>query len=86
MLFWSFLFLLLVALLIAWVPVWPYSRRWRYTPTALAVLVLLGFMVPSYVGYIGYIGPWTQAAPPFDVEEAPDGAEEGVDAAPDAPQ
>jgi len=83
MYFWIFLFALLAVLLIATVPVWPYSRRWGYTPTAVALLLLLGFMVVSYVGYIG---PWTQAGPPFGVEEGLEGAEEGAEPAPDPPQ
>ena len=68
MLFWVFLALLLVALLIATVPVWPYSRRWGYAPVSIAILVLLVFLVLTY---IGYIGPWQQAGPPFLVEEGP---------------
>jgi hypothetical protein len=60
---------------VASVPAWPYSGRWGYTPTAVAVLVLLGFMALTYVGYIG---PWEQEGPPFHIEE---GA--GPDAGPD---
>ena len=40
---------------------WPWGR-WGYTPTVTAVLVLLGFLALTYVGYIG---PWEQAGPPF---------------------
>jgi hypothetical protein len=68
MLFWVFLAVLLVALLIAAVPVWPYSRSWGYVPVSIAILVLLGFLMLTY---IGYIGPWEQAGPPFFVEEGP---------------
>jgi hypothetical protein len=75
MYFWTFLFLLLLALLVAVVPVWPYSRRWGYAPTAVAVVVLVGLLVLSY---IGYIGPWQQAGPPF-VEAAPESPEEVVE-------
>jgi hypothetical protein len=63
------LLLLLVALAIAVIPAWPYSRRWGYPPTATALLVLLAFLVLTY---IGYIGPWEQEGPPYDVEEVPD--------------
>ena len=66
--FWAFLALFLVVLLVAVVPAWPYSRRWGYTPTAVALLVLLGFFVLTY---IGYIGPWRQAGPPYGVQETP---------------
>src|SRR5687768_4382603 len=69
MFFYGVLFLLLIALLIAVIPAWPYSRRWGLTPAAAALLVLLGFLVLTY---IGYIGPWEQEGPPFDVEEGPD--------------
>ena len=72
MYFWIFLFLLLLVLLVACVPVWPYSRRRGYTPTAVALLVLLGFMVLSYVGSIG---PWTQEGPPFLAERGAEGIE-----------
>lgn len=62
MLFWTFLTLFLVALLIAVVPVWPYSRRWGYAPTLAAALVFLAFLL---LVYVGYIGPWSQAGPPY---------------------
>jgi len=68
MFFWTILLLLLLALLVAIVPAWPYSRRWGYTPTALALLALIGFLALTYVGYIG---PWVQEGPPFNVEEGP---------------
>lgn len=80
MLFWVFLLLLLIALVIATVPVWPYSRRWGYVPTGVAVGIVLVFLLLTY---IGYIGPWTQPGPPYLVEEGPDGgggpAPPGVD-------
>jgi Protein of unknown function (DUF3309) len=69
MYFWAFLFLLLLALLIAVVPVWPYSRRWGYAPTLVAVAVLIGLLALSY---IGYIGPWQQDGPPFVAGTADD--------------
>ena len=75
MLFWAFLCLFLVALLLAVIPAWPYSRRWGYTPTAMAGLVLLGFLVLTY---IGYIGPWVQQGPPFYVDEAPVDPDPGI--------
>jgi hypothetical protein len=62
MYFQAFLFLLLLALLIAVVPIWPYSRRWGYTPTLVAVAMLVGLLALSY---IGYIGPWQQVGPRF---------------------
>jgi len=38
--FWSFLLLLLVILLIASIPSYPYSRGWGYTPAGLLGLLL----------------------------------------------
>lgn len=83
MYFWIFLFALLAVLLIASVPVWPYSRRWGYAPTAIALLLLFGFMVLSYVGYIG---PWTQEGPPFLAEEGAEGVEQEAETLPDTTQ
>ena len=36
----SFLFLLLIVLVIAAMPAWPYSRTWGYFPSGLVALVL----------------------------------------------
>jgi len=36
----SFLFLLLIVLVIATMPAWPYSRDWGYYPSGLAALVV----------------------------------------------
>lgn len=36
----SFLFLLLIVLVIATMPAWPYSRTWGYYPSGLAALVV----------------------------------------------
>jgi hypothetical protein len=36
----SFLFLLLIVLVIAAMPAWPYSRNWGYFPSGLVGLVL----------------------------------------------
>jgi hypothetical protein len=73
--FWWVLFLLLVALFVAIVPVWSYSRRWGYSPTALALLVLLGFLALTY---IGSIGPWRPPGPPFHTHETPGAAHPGT--------
>jgi len=71
---------LLIALLFAVVPAWPYRRRWRYTPSAAALIALLVFLVLSY---IGEIGPWDEG-PPYDIEEGPDrDLEPGPEAAPE---
>jgi hypothetical protein len=82
MLFWIFLFIFLVALLVAVIPVWPYSTRWGYAPTVGALVVLLAFLL---LVYVGYMGPWTQAGPPYAhgpgdpevIEEGPDPGAEG---------
>ena len=52
-----------------WSPSSRPDRRWGYAPTAAALLVLLGFLVLTY---IGYLGSWQQQGPPFLVEEGPD--------------
>lgn len=36
----SFLFLLLIVLVIATMPAWPYSRNWGYYPSGLIALVV----------------------------------------------
>jgi hypothetical protein len=36
----SFLFLLLIVLVIATMPAWPYSRNWGYYPSGLVALVM----------------------------------------------
>jgi len=36
----SFLFLLLIVLVIATMPAWPYSRNWGYYPSGLVALVV----------------------------------------------
>ncbi len=36
----SFLFLLLIVLVIGTMPAWPYSRNWGYSPSAIIALVL----------------------------------------------
>jgi hypothetical protein len=66
--FWVFLALFLVVLVVAVVPAWPYSRRWGYTPTAVALIVLLGFFALTY---IGLIGPWRQEGPPYVEHKVP---------------
>lgn len=56
--------LLLIALLIALIPVWPYSREWGYFPGGvIAALVILWFLL-IWFGYVAIWYPWTAAPAP----------------------
>lgn len=53
--------LLLVLLVVAAAPRWPYSRQWGYFPTAivgLIVLFLFFMWVFGLVPWYGYYRPW----------------------------
>jgi hypothetical protein len=45
---------ILVVLLLAAVPAWPYSRTWGYGPTGLVALLLLVILLFLLLGWI----PW----------------------------
>jgi cbb3-type cytochrome oxidase subunit 3 len=46
--------LLLVMILLALVPAWPYSRSWGYGPSGLASALLIILIVLLLIGYV----PW----------------------------
>jgi hypothetical protein len=46
----SFLFLLLIVLVIATMPAWPYSRTWGYYPSGLVALVLSVLLLMAISG------------------------------------
>jgi hypothetical protein len=46
------LIILLIALLIAAMPTWPYNRRWGYYPSGVLGTVLLIFLVLLLLGQV----------------------------------
>ena len=58
----TFLLLLLIVLLIATVPAWPYSRGWGYYPSGLVTAALLVLLLLIVLGYLTLWYPWAPAA------------------------
>ena len=56
--FWSFLLLLLVILLIASIPSYPYSRGWGYTPAGLLGLLLVLYLLLIWFSFVAPWYPW----------------------------
>jgi len=48
------LLLLLIVLLIAAVPAWPYSRSWGYFPSGILGLLVIVLIVLLLLGYFPY--------------------------------
>jgi uncharacterized protein DUF3309 len=46
----SFLFLLMIVLVIATLPAWPYSRNWGYYPSGVVGFVLMVLIVMAMSG------------------------------------
>lgn len=46
----SFLFLLMIVLVLGSLPAWPYSRNWGYYPSGLVGLILLVLIVMAISG------------------------------------
>jgi uncharacterized protein DUF3309 len=46
----SFLFVLLIVLVIGALPAWPYSRTWGFYPSGVIGLVLIGLIVMALSG------------------------------------
>ncbi|WP_029032540.1 DUF3309 family protein [Salinarimonas rosea] len=57
--FWILLLLLVV--LLAVVPAWPYSRGWGYTPAGTLLGVVILFFVFVWLGWIVFAWPWAAA-------------------------
>jgi hypothetical protein len=56
--------LLLVMVLLAILPAWPYSRAWGYGPSGLATALLIILIVLILVGTVPWgFGPYTTPAP-----------------------
>ena len=46
----TFLLLLVIALVILAVPVWPYSKSWGYRPTGILTVLLVIFLIWAIAG------------------------------------
>jgi hypothetical protein len=49
---WWILLIVLVLLLIAAIPAWPYSRRWGYTPSGIVGLLVVILLILLIAGII----------------------------------
>lgn len=49
---------LLLVLLIATLPSWPYSRTWGFAPSGAAALLLFVALVLAFSGYLAVRLPW----------------------------
>ncbi len=58
--FW--LLIVLLILLIAGYPGWPYSQGWGYGPAGIIVALLLAWLIVIWLGYVAFAWPWV--APP----------------------
>ena len=67
---WTLLLVLLIVLLAATLPVYPYSRGWGYYPTSVLAVLLIVFFVLVWVGYATLWYPWA----PVDIEPAREGS------------
>lgn len=58
--FWFIVFVLLLVMLIGAWPAWPYAetRDWGYTPSAIAALLLVVFLLLVWLGMIAVWWPW----------------------------
>lgn len=57
---WFVILIFLVVVLIGTWPTWPYAetRKWGYTPSALAALFLIAFFFLLWFGIIAVWWPW----------------------------
>lgn len=60
--FW--ILLLLLVLLIAALPTYPYSRDWGYWPGGILLAFLILWLVLIYFGMVAFWWPWAPVAPP----------------------
>ncbi len=51
--------LILIVLFAATVPVYPYSRRWGYSPMSLILLIVAFWLILIYFGWIAMWWPET---------------------------
>ena len=67
---WTLILFLLIVLLIATLPLYPYSRGWGYLPAGTLALLLVILLVLVGLDYIELWYPWA----PVDVEPVPEGS------------
>lgn len=61
---WGFwLTMIFLFLLLATLPVYPYSRRWGYYPSGAAVVALIVVLFMIWLGYLAFAWPWSVAEP-----------------------
>jgi Protein of unknown function (DUF3309) len=61
---WTLVLFLLTLLLIATLPIYPYSRRWGYLPAGVIALLLIVVLALIGLDYITLWYPWA----PVDIE------------------
>lgn len=66
--FW--LLVLLVLLLLAVAPAYPYSRSWGYLPAAILALLIIFWVLLIWLGFVALVWPW--AATPVVTVPPPD--------------
>jgi Protein of unknown function (DUF3309) len=57
------LLIVLIILLLASVPRYPYSRTWGYGPSGLVALLLIVLLFMLFLGNVPWLG-WTWGPPP----------------------
>lgn len=60
--FWILVILLLV--LIAALPTYPYSREWGYGPSGILVALVILWLVVIWLGAVAFWWPWAPVAAP----------------------
>jgi Protein of unknown function (DUF3309) len=60
---WTLILLLLIVLLVATFPVYPYSRGWGYYPTSVLTVLLIAYLFLVWLGFVALWYPWTVAEP-----------------------
>ena len=58
---WGLFLLLLIILLIASIPTYPYSRGWGYTPAGVLAAVIVVYLLLVWFGVVALWYPWAPA-------------------------
>lgn len=54
----SLLIVILLVVLIATIPAWPYSRNWGYVPTGAIAVLLVVILILVFSGYLAVTNPF----------------------------